>query len=63
LLKRVKVEGSHKHALGVPKWRAQSIALRAHIKLGMDSQYAPSAEEAEMLNQEHYIDIVTCPVC
>ena len=31
--------------------------------MGMDSHYAPTEEEAEMLSQEHYIDIVACPVC
>jgi hypothetical protein len=62
-LKRSKGGEHERPKREVPKWKAQSIALRAHIKMGMDSHYAPNEEEEEMLSQEHHIDIVACPVC
>jgi hypothetical protein len=43
MLKRAgKAEDSKGMRAGIPKWKAQSIALRAHIKMGMDSQYTPN---------------------
>jgi hypothetical protein len=31
-----KAQEDHKKKGKIPKWKAQSIALRAHIKMGMD---------------------------
>lgn len=58
-----KGEEQTKKRSNVAKWKAQSIALRAHIKMGMDENYVPNEEEKEMLSQEHHIDIVNCPYC
>ena len=33
----------------VPKWKAQSIALRARIKMGKDVDYEPSRMEQKMI--------------
>jgi predicted nucleic acid-binding protein len=54
---------SEKKKQKVPKWKAQSIALRAHVKLGMDENYQLTKEEEEMLSQERHIDVVDCPYC
>jgi hypothetical protein len=47
----------------LPKWKAESLQLRAGIKQAKDSDYAPSKEEQKLLEMAQKSGYVKCHIC
>ena len=47
----------------LPKWKAESLQLRAGIKQSRDDDYEPTKEEQRVLDQAKNIGIVKCHIC
>ena len=47
----------------VPKWKAESLQLRAGIKQARNNDYVPTREEKRMLEQAQNSGYVKCHVC
>lgn len=47
----------------IPKWKAESLQLRAGIKQARSNDYVPSKEEQRLLDQAKANDMVKCQFC
>jgi predicted RecB family nuclease len=47
----------------VPKWKAESLALRSGIKQALDDDYVPTKEEKKILDDARNNDFTKCQFC